>query len=136
VGPFLRAFDRDTFEREKLLLLRGSASLKSSMYLSIFITARRSLLLHLRPLSLCHALLSLFFFSSLPPYFSGLPLRADSPFRRSVSRARARRYRFDTQYLRAFSRTRADRIRGASTSIFLRFIAARLRNASNAVHAA
>lgn len=93
-GPFLAIvassrsrITRRVRERSGLLLLRGSASLKSSIYLSIFITAR-SLLLSpfVSPRSLFFSLC----LSPLPPYLSGFPLRAVSPFRRSVSRARAR----------------------------------------------
>lgn len=71
-GPFLAVLRRASFrfrgslderERSGLLLLRGSASLKSSIYLSIFITARSLPPLH--PLSLCLSLALFFFLSSL-----------------------------------------------------------------------
>lgn len=66
----------------------------------------------------------------------GLPLRGlISLFWRLVSRSRGGEIGWRTA--REVSRGRARTVlAGASTSIFLRFIAARLRNASNAVHAA
>lgn len=105
--PTARARERT---RRGLLLMRGSASLKSSIYLLIFITERElssssfaPLLLHLRLLFLC-----LSFFFSLAPFFLSSPALSArtlslslfiflylsssrlSPFGRSVSRARAR----------------------------------------------
>lgn len=147
-GPFLavlsavRAFDRGspaTRSRERSgLLLRGSASLKSSIYLSIFITARSLLLLHLfhpLSLSLCRTTLSFFFplFSLLisPGSLSGLSLSLSA-----IGIALARRLSVDAQLASSLGDARGPYTRGASTSIFLRFIAVRLRNASNAVHAA
>lgn len=93
-GPFFRGprpcelstadLPRRVTRERSGLLLRGSASLKSSIYLSIFITARSLLLLHLfHPLSPFVTPRSLFFLSLslLPPYLSGFPLRAVSlPF--------------------------------------------------------
>jgi len=97
-------------------------------------TRALSLSLSLSP-SLSLALIALFFSDlSLPTYLSlsGLSLPCE---RRSVSRARAAVYDAHRS-VGEFSRGRARPYSRASTSIFLRFIAARLRNASNAVHAA
>lgn len=81
-------------------------------------------------------LLSLLIFLRVPSPSCVSPFFFYSPFQRSVSRhALSADERTSTRVL---SRGRgAETVtRGASTSIFLRFIAARLRNASNAVHAA
>jgi len=86
----VQAFDRgsscDAFEKEKRAPPVARERVTEIVYMS-FDLYHRAISPSAHPLSLCLSSVS-FFFSPLPPYLSGLPLRTVSPFRQLVSRAR------------------------------------------------
>lgn len=91
-GPFLASFlgrasfrPRRVREREAPPVARERVT--EIVYIS-FDLYHRAISSAPPPPSLPLSRFALFFFYSLPPYFSKLPLRVVSPFRRSVSRAR------------------------------------------------
>lgn len=99
-GPFLRSSvvrsrgSPDAYEREKRAPPVARKRVTEIVYISFNLYHRAispSALYSPPPLSLLFVSPRSLFFprSPLPPYLSGLPLRAVSPFRRSVSHARA-----------------------------------------------